>query len=251
MRPALHCLVSRTTGPRPRSTRPVASGGRHAVGAADAFRAFRGVHAAVAMAALAAAAALASGPARAQGSAATLGGHAAASVAGAANAAGTADCPPLLRHTMTRLQDEAPQPLCQYAGRVLLVVNTASQCGYTPQYKGLEALHAKYATRGLVVMGFPSNDFGGQEPGGAKEIGETCFNVYGVRFPMFSKITVKGTGTHPLYAQLAQASGERPGWNFHKYLVDRRGKVVASFRSDVEPEDRRLTAELEKLLAAR
>lgn len=189
------------------------------------------------LAALAALTALVMAPAHAQ--------------APAAGPKASAACPPLLQHTMARLQDEAPQPLCQYAGRVLLVVNTASQCGYTPQYEGLEKLHAKYAARGLVVMGFPSNDFGGQEPGDAKQIGETCFNVYGVRFPMFSKITVKGTGTHPLYAQLAQASGERPGWNFHKYLVDRRGKVVASFRSDVAPEDRRLTAELEKLLAAR
>ena len=160
-------------------------------------------------------------------------------------------CPELLRHSFDRLQDEEPQSLCEYAGKVLLVVNTASYCGYTPQYEGLEALHAKYAARGLVVMGFPSNDFGRQEPGTSSQIGDLCFNTYGVRFPMFSKITVKGTGTHPLYAQLAQASGERPGWNFHKYLVDRRGKVVASFKSDVAPEDRRLTAELEKLLAAR
>jgi len=162
-----------------------------------------------------------------------------------------ADCPAMLKHTMKRLQDEAPQALCQYAGKVLLVVNTASQCGYTPQYKGLEALHSRYAARGLVVMGFPSNDFGGQEPGDAKQIGETCFNFYGVRFPMFSKITVKGASTHPLYAQLAQATGQAPGWNFHKYLVDRQGRVVASFKSDVEPEDKRLTAEIDRLLAAR
>ena len=160
-----------------------------------------------------------------------------------------AACPALLKHTMTRLQDEAPQPLCQYAGKVLLVVNTASQCGYTPQYKGLEALHTRYAARGLVVMGFPSNDFGGQEPGDAKKIGETCFNFYGVRFPMFGKVTVKGPDAHPFYAQLVKGAGQRPGWNFHKYLVDRQGRVVASFKSDVEPEDKRLTAELEKLLA--
>jgi glutathione peroxidase len=166
--------------------------------------------------------------------------------------AGTATaCPAVLKHSMLRLQDEAPQALCQYAGKVLLVVNTASQCGYTPQYKGLEALHGKYAARGLVVMGFPSNDFGGQEPGDAKQIGETCFNFYGVRFPMFSKITVKGARTHPLYAQLTQATGQAPGWNFHKYLVDRQGRVVASFNSDVEPEDKRLTSEIDKLLAAR
>ncbi len=201
---------------------------------------------AAAMTTLMALALMAAAPARAQQAAA---GSPATRPAPAAPSAAT--CPPLLQHTMKRLQDEAPQPLCQYAGRVLLVVNTASQCGYTPQYEGLEKLHAKYAASGLVVMGFPSNDFGGQEPGGAKEIADTCFNTYGVRFPMFSKITVKGSGTYPLYAQLAQASGERPGWNFHKYLVDRNGKVVASFKSDVAPEDRRLTAEVEKLLAAR
>ena len=172
--------------------------------------------------------------------------------AAAQSAAPSADaCPALLKHTMTRLQDEVPQPLCQYAGRVLLVVNTASQCGYTPQYKGLEALHAKFAARGLVVMGFPSNDFGGQEPGDAKQIGETCFNHYGVRFPMFGKIVVKGPGAHPFYTQLVQAAGQAPGWNFHKYLLDRQGRVVASFKSDVEPEDPRLTAQIDKLLATR
>lgn len=162
-----------------------------------------------------------------------------------------AACPALLQHTMIRLQDEKPQALCQYAGKVLLVVNTASQCGFTPQYKGLEALHSKYADKGLVVMGFPSNDFGQQEPGDASKIAETCFNFYGVRFPMFSKIATVGPQAHPLYASLARASGQAPGWNFHKYLVDRQGRVVASFPSKVEPEDKRLTAELEKLLAQR
>ena len=162
-----------------------------------------------------------------------------------------ADCPALLQHTMPRLQDEAPQPLCQYAGKVLLVVNTASQCGFTPQYEGLEALHSTYAARGLVVMGFPSNDFGQQEPGDAKKIGETCFNVYGVRFPMFGKIVVKGAGAHPLYAQLAKAGGQAPAWNFHKYLVDRQGRVVASYESKIEPQDRRITGRIDELLAAR
>ena len=161
------------------------------------------------------------------------------------------DCPALLQHTMPRLQDEAPQALCQYAGKVLLIVNTASQCGFTPQYEGLEKLHSRYAARGLVVMGFPSNDFGRQEPGDAKQIGETCFNVYGVRFPMFGKIVVKGAGAHPLYAQLASASGQVPGWNFHKYLVDRQGRVVASFESKVEPQDRRITSRVDELLAVR
>jgi glutathione peroxidase len=160
-------------------------------------------------------------------------------------------CPALLQHTINRLQDDKPQALCQYSGKVLLVVNTASQCGYTPQYKGLEALHGRYAAQGLVVMGFPANDFGGQEPGDAKKIAETCFNFYGVQFPMFNKISVVGAGAHPLYASLVKATGQAPQWNFHKYLVDRQGRVVASFASDVKPQDKRITAELEKLLAQR
>ena len=172
-----------------------------------------------------------------------------AAVAAFAPATANAVCPALLQHTVNRLQDDKPQPLCQYSGKVLLVVNTASQCGYTPQYQGLEALHGKYAERGLVVMGFPSNDFGRQEPGDAKEIAQTCFNVYGVRFPMFSKITVAGGGAHPLYAQLAQAGGQPPKWNFHKYLLDKRGLVIASFASDVEPQDKRIVAAVEKALA--
>jgi glutathione peroxidase len=162
-----------------------------------------------------------------------------------------AACPALLQHTVNRLQDDKPQALCQYSGKVLLVVNTASQCGYTPQYQGLEALHAKYAAQGLVVMGFPANDFGGQEPGDAKKIAETCFNFYGVQFPMFNKISVVGAGTHPLYASLAKATGKKPQWNFHKYLVDRQGVVVASFASEVAPQDKRIVGEVERLLAAR
>jgi len=160
-------------------------------------------------------------------------------------------CPALLQHTLTRLQDDAPQSLCQYAGKVLLVVNTASHCGYTPQYQGLEALYARYAAQGLVVLGLPSNDFGAQEPGDAKAIAETCFNVYGVRFPMFNKITVAGPNAHPLYAALVKAGAQAPKWNFHKVLVDRQGRVVASFASDIEPRDRRLASAVEKQLAAR
>ncbi len=176
----------------------------------------------------------------------------AATMAAAPAAAQTdAACPALLQHTINRLQDDKPQALCQYSGKVLLVVNTASQCGYTPQYKGLEALHGQYAAQGLVVMGFPANDFGAQEPGDAKKIAETCFNFYGVQFPMFNKISVVGGGAHPLYVSLAKATGQTPQWNFHKYLVDRQGRVVASFASDVKPQDKRLVGELEKLLAQR
>lgn len=157
-------------------------------------------------------------------------------------------CPPLLTHTAPRLQDEVPQHLCQYAGRVLLVVNTASFCGYTPQYEGLEALHARYAPRGLVVLGFPSNDFD-QEPGDNRSIADFCFNTYGVKFPMFAKTSVVGPTAHPFFAALARASGQAPKWNFHKYLVDRDGKVVADFPSAVAPLDRRLTERIERLLA--
>jgi glutathione peroxidase len=174
-----------------------------------------------------------------------------AASAGASAQGASSACPALLQHTMPRLQDGKPQALCQYAGKVLLVVNTASQCGFTPQYTGLEALHARYAARGLVVMGFPANDFGRQEPGDAKDIAQTCFNVYGVRFPMFDKISVVGRDAHPLYASLAQASGQAPRWNFHKYLVDRQGQVVASFASDIEPQDKRVLGAIDKVLAQR
>jgi glutathione peroxidase len=161
-----------------------------------------------------------------------------------------ASCPPLLQHSFKRLQDDKPQPLCQYAGKVLLVVNTASYCGFTPQYEGLEALYAKYGPRGLVVLGFPSNDFA-QESGSSAQIAELCFNTYGVKFPMFAKTVVKGAQANPLYAALAQATGKAPAWNFHKYLVDRQGKPLAAYASSVQPGDAALVAAIEKALAAR
>jgi len=157
-------------------------------------------------------------------------------------------CPAILQHSFNRLQDEAPQNLCQYAGKVLLVVNTASFCGYTSQYEGLEALHAKYNAKGLVVLGFPSNDFGEQEPGSAKEIADFCFNTYGVKFPMFSKSVVKGAQANPLHSALAKATGQSPQWNFHKYLIDRSGKVVGSYPSKVEPDSQALVSAIEKAL---
>jgi len=162
--------------------------------------------------------------------------------------AAPASCPSLWQHEFKRLQDEAPQAMCQYAGKVALVVNTASYCGFTGQYEGLEALYARYQARGLVVLGFPSNDFGRQEPGTAKEIADFCFNTYGVKFPMFSKTVVVGAGRSPLYAALAKASGEAPQWNFHKYLVDRQGRVIGSFASSVTPDDKRLLAAIERAL---
>ena len=162
--------------------------------------------------------------------------------------AAAAVCPPLLQHTFGRLQDDKPQPLCQYAGKVLLVVNTASYCGYTGQYEGLEALHAKYAARGLVVMGFPSNDFN-QESDDKAKIAELCFNTYGVKFPMFAPSKVTGRDANVLFAGLAQATGQPPKWNFHKYVVDRQGKPVAAFPSRVAPGDATLVATIEKALA--
>jgi glutathione peroxidase len=136
-----------------------------------------------------------------------------------------------------------------YAGQVLLVVNTASKCGFTPQYEALEAMHARYKPRGFAVLGFPSNDFMGQEPGSEKQIQEFCTLTYGVKFPMFEKVHVKGNEATPLYRALAQATGEAPKWNFHKYLIDRNGKVVASYGSRTKPDDPVLVARLEALLA--
>ena len=165
-------------------------------------------------------------------------------VASVQNTAGQS-CSPLLSHSFSRLQDGAPQNLCQYSGKVLLVVNTASYCGFTNQYEGLEALYAKYEKRGLVVLGFPSNDFGQQEPGNAKQIADLCFNTYGVKFPMFSKVAVVGSQRNALYAQLFQATKAAPQWNFHKYLIGRDGKRVTSFASAVEPTSKPLVAAVE------
>jgi glutathione peroxidase len=161
-----------------------------------------------------------------------------------------AACPALLDLRQPRLQDDAPQDLCQFRGRVLLVVNTASYCGYTTQYEGLEKLQTRFGPRGLTVLGFPSNDFGAQEPKGNKDIAEFCFNTYGVKFPMFAKSAVTGKSANPLFAALTQATGQSPKWNFHKYLIDREGRVVASFPSQVEPTDPQITARIERLLGS-
>lgn len=158
-------------------------------------------------------------------------------------------CPTLLQHQFERLQDGAPQSLCQYEGKVLLVVNTASYCGFTNQYTGLEALHKRYADRGLVVLGFPSNDFGRQEPGDAKQIADLCFNTYGVEFPMFAKTVVAGEGANAFYKQLAKASGSKPGWNFHKYLISANGQQVTSFDSAHKPLGGQVEAAVKKALA--
>ena len=166
----------------------------------------------------------------------------------AATPAADASCPPLLRHTFNQLQDGQPQSLCQYRGKVILVVNTASKCGYTKQFEALESMYGKYKDRGLVVIGFPSNDFG-QEPASNKEIAEFCRTTYGVKFPMFAKSSVVGPKANPLFVDLTQATGMAPAWNFQKYLVDRQGRPVASYGSRVTPGDAALVAAIEKALA--
>jgi glutathione peroxidase len=157
-------------------------------------------------------------------------------------------CSPLLSHTFPRLQDEAPQNLCQYQGRVILVVNTASFCGFTSQYEGLEKLYATYKDQGFVVLGFPSNDFGQQEPGSNKEIADFCKNTYDVKFPMFAKSIVSGNNPNPLFKMLIAKTNTTPKWNFYKYLIDRRGNVVDSFGSMTKPTSSSLTSEIDKLL---
>jgi glutathione peroxidase len=170
-----------------------------------------------------------------------LGGLLAAS---GAQAAGLLDVSyrPLAGKTEVNLQK-------QYGGKVLLVVNTASKCGFTPQYEGLEALQQKYAGRGFSVLGFPSNDFKGQEPGDETQIQEFCTLTYGVKFPMFQKVQVTGPQATPLYQRLTAATGVAPGWNFHKYLIGRDGRVVAQFPSKVTPDDKALVAAIERELS--
>ena len=163
--------------------------------------------------------------------------------------AGRGTCPALLDHEFNRLQTGKPETLCQYRGKVLLIVNTASYCGYTHQYEGLEALYRKYKDRGLVVLGFPSNDFGAQEPGSNHEIAEFCRLTYGVQFPMFEKSSVASLKANPLFAELLARTGQSPKWNFHKYLIDRNGNPAGTFASKVEPDNRELVVLLEKLLA--
>lgn len=174
----------------------------------------------------------------------------AASAALPAHAADTA-CPALMQHNFPRLQDEKPQNLCQYAGKVVVVVNTASYCGFTGQYKGLEALYDRYKDQGLVVLGFPANNFGSQEPGNNAQIAEFCENTFGVRFPMLAKTSVTGPDANPLYTALAARTGQRPEWNFHKYVIGRDGQTVTSHASAVNPQDRAFVADIERQLAKR
>jgi len=164
--------------------------------------------------------------------------------------ASAATCPALLNHTFERLQDEKPQSLCQYTGKVVLVVNTASFCGFTSQYKGLEALNTKYKDQGLVVLGFPSNDFA-QEKGSNKEIADFCESTFGVKFPMFTKTQVTGEGAAPMFKQLTAQTGQKPRWNFHKYLIGRDGKVIDQYSSMTGPESKTLVSAIDKALKAK
>jgi glutathione peroxidase len=160
-------------------------------------------------------------------------------------------CPPLLNHSFPTLQGEKPQSLCQWQGKVLLVVNTASYCGFTKQYDGLEKLYARLRDRGLVVVGFPTNDFGEQEPGSNKEIADFCRLTYGVEFPMFAKTTLKGKEANPFYTQLVKLTGTTPKWNFYKYLIDRNGREVVAYSSFTKPDDKELLAKIEEFLGPR
>jgi glutathione peroxidase len=164
-------------------------------------------------------------------------------------AMGPGSCGEALAFTKLTLVDKKPVDLCAaYGGQVILIVNTASKCAYTPQYEGLEAMYRKYRARGFVVLGFPSSDFANQEYKGEKQIQDFCRLTYGVQFPMFEKTHVAEHQAGPMYRKLAQLSGEYPQWNFHKYLLDRDGKLVGSFASSVRPEDRNLVSAIEALL---
>jgi glutathione peroxidase len=154
----------------------------------------------------------------------------------------------VLNHTVKTIDGKDVNLAEKYKGKVLLFVNVASRCGYTGQYKDLEALHQKYKDKGLVLLGFPANNFGGQEPGTDAEIKEFCSSKYSVTFDMFSKISVKGDDEHPLYKALTAKVG-KPGWNFEKILVNKKGEVVARFKSGVTPLGEELTGAVEKALA--
>lgn len=164
----------------------------------------------------------------------------------AAPLAASAACPALLNHQMKGL-DGKPLDLCQFEGRAIIVVNTASKCGYTPQFEKLEGMYKQYKAKGLVVLGFPSNDFR-QELASNAEVGEFCRLTYGVQFPMVEKTSVTGDAANPLFRQLAAATGQAPRWNFHKYLIAPDGKTVTSFATGVEPDSAEVMAKLKPML---
>ena len=158
----------------------------------------------------------------------------------------TLSCPDTLNFTVRTLDGDQNVNLCEaYAGKVILIVNTASKCAFTSQYEGLEALYATYKDRGLVVLGFPSNDFGNQEPGTEAEIKTFCRITYGVQFPMFAKTRVKKNNADPLYQKLGETAGSWPKWNFHKYLLDREGRLIGSYGSFTGPQGKKLVKQIE------
>jgi len=174
-----------------------------------------------------------------------------AAIGGAYPAMTTAnpECAPALDFEMRRLAGDETVRLCDvYRDKVVLVVNTASKCGFTGQYEGLEALYDEYKDRGLVVLGFPSNDFANQEPGNEQEIEKFCRLTYSVQFPMFEKIHVKKGKAAPLYQYLAEQTGAYPKWNFYKYLIGRDGQVVDYFSSITSPQSRKMVDAIERLL---
>ena len=155
------------------------------------------------------------------------------------------DCSPLLDFEVRSLNEKSVINLCDaYQGKVLLIVNTASKCAYTDQYESLEKLYERYKHDGLVVLGFPSNDFGQQEPGNEYQIKNFCRMTYGVKFPMFAKTRVSERYADPLFSELARAAGTYPKWNFHKYLIGRNGQLVANYPSAVDPLDKSLVSEV-------
>ena len=158
----------------------------------------------------------------------------------------TKSCPDTLNFTVRTLDGEQQVNLCEaYAGKVVLIVNTASKCAFTSQYEGLEALYKTYKDRGLVVLGFPSNDFANQEPGTEAEIKTFCRMTYGVQFPMFAKTRVKKNNADPFYQKLGETAGSWPKWNFHKYLLDRDGKLIGSYGSFTGPQSKKLVRQIE------
>ena len=158
-------------------------------------------------------------------------------------------CPDSLDFDVRKLGSSKRVNLCNaYSGKVILVVNTASKCGFTPQFKGLEALYREKKSEGLVILGFPSNDFGAQELSTDSKINDFCRLNYGVTFPMFTKVKIKGKNVHPFYKKLMQETQSRPRWNFHKYLIGRDGKVVESFSSFVKPTSTSLRSAIDKVL---
>jgi glutathione peroxidase len=162
---------------------------------------------------------------------------------------GSNNVPAALNYTMNSLDGKAVD-LSKYQGRVVLMVNVASECGFTPQYEGLQALHKQYAAKGLSILGFPANEFGAQEPGSNAEIAQFCKQNYGVEFDMFSKIVVKGPGQAPLYRYLTSHPKFRGdvAWNFEKFLIGRNGEVIGRFRSEVEPQSREMVSAIETAL---